>query len=372
LRRGNPAFSVALSTKGDAGAAVTLIKPLKISLATEYTVSLRIDAWTHIFPSAYFARLQSIASATGPLKRWMELTPLYDLEQRFRRMDSFDEYQQILTPSMPPIEDLAEGQAAIDLMRLMNDGLAELVDTHPDRFPAFAGALSLLDPEAAIAEVERAAKLGSVGFQICTHVRGTALDAPRFQPVFDAIAQRNLAIWLHPVRGPQPDYPSETRSHHEIWWCFGWPYDSSVAMARLAFSGIFDRHPELKIITHHMGAMIPYFAGRIEQGWGLEMGARTPPSESHLLPGPLKRPAPDYFRMFYADTALSGSAPATQCGLTYFGPDKVLFASDFPFDAEGGCYLVRETIRALDELNLSTQTRAKIDHGNAQVIIGNT
>jgi hypothetical protein len=194
-------------------------------------------------------------------------------------------------------------------MRLMNEGLAELVGRHPDRFPAFAGTLSLLDPEAAIAEVERAAKLGAVGFQICTHVRGSALDEPRFRPVIDAIAQRYLAIWLHPVRGPQPDYASETRSHHEIWWCFGWPYDSSVAMARLAFSGIFDRHPQLKIITHHMGAMIPYFAGRIEQGWGLEMGARTPPSESHLLPGPLKRPAPDYFRMFYAKP----SAPWTNC-----------------------------------------------------------
>ena len=141
-------------------------------------------------------------------------------------------------------------------------------------------------------------------------------------------------------------------------------------MARLAFSGIFDRHPRLRIITHHMGAMIPYFAGRIEQGWGLEMGARTPASEAHLLPGPLMRPAPDYFRMFHADTALTGSAPATRCGLDYFGSDKVLFASDFPFDAEGGPYLVRETIRALDELRLSAETRARIDHGNALAIIG--
>jgi aminocarboxymuconate-semialdehyde decarboxylase len=99
------------------------------------------------------------------------------------------------------------------------------------------------------------------------------------------------------------------------------------------------------------------------------MGARTPASESHLLPGPLKRPAPDYFRMFYADTALSGSTSATRCGLDYFGPDKVLFASDFPFDAEGGSYLVRETIRALDGLLLSAETRARIDHGNAQAII---
>jgi aminocarboxymuconate-semialdehyde decarboxylase len=76
--------------------------------------------------------------------------------------------------------------------------------------------------------------------------------------------------------------------------------------------------------------------------------------------------------MFYADTALSGSASATRCGLDYFSPDQVLFASDFPFDAEGGSYLVRETIRALDELLLSTEIRAKIDHGNAQAIIRNS
>jgi predicted TIM-barrel fold metal-dependent hydrolase len=99
------------------------------------------------------------------------------------------------------------------------------------------------------------------------------------------------------------------------------------------------------------------------------MGSRTPPSDAHLLPGPLKRPAPDYFRMFYADTALSGSAPATRCGLDYFGADKVLFASDFPFDAEGGAYLVRETIRALDELQLPAEVRAKIDHGNVRAMI---
>ena len=329
----------------------------------------RIDAWTHIFPPAYFARLQTIASAAGPLKRWMELTPLYDLDRRFRLMDQFEGYAQILTPSMPPIEDLAEGAGAVELMRLMNDGLAELVEQHPDRFPAFAGALSLLDPEAAVAEVERVAALGAAGFQICTHVRGVALDDPKFLPVFDAIARRNLSIWLHPVRGPTPDYPTETRSRDEIWWCFGWPYDSSVAMARLVFSGLFDRHPTLRIITHHMGAMIPYFAGRIEQGWGLEMGSRTPPSDAHLLPGPLLKKPQEYFRMFLADTALSGATSATRCGLDYFGADHVLFASDFPFDAEGGSYLVRETIRALDELDLAREVRAQIDRGNIEALV---
>jgi aminocarboxymuconate-semialdehyde decarboxylase len=140
-------------------------------------------------------------------------------------------------------------------------------------------------------------------------------------------------------------------------------------MARLVFSGLFDRHPNLKIITHHMGAMIPYFEGRIVQGWGLEMGARTPPSDADLLPGPLQRPAEDYFKMFFADTALSGAVGATRCGLDYFGADKVVFASDFPFDAEGGSYLVRETIKALDALELTSDVRRQIDIGNIAGII---
>jgi hypothetical protein len=118
-----------------------------------------------------------------------------------------------------------------------------------------------------------------------------------------------------------------------------------------------------------MGAMIPYFAGRIAQGWGLEMGTRTPQADADLLPGPLKRPAEDYFRMFFADTALSGAVGATRCGLDYFGADKVLFASDFPFDAEGGTYLVRETINALDSLELAEPIRRQIDCGNLSDII---
>ena len=98
----------------------------------------RIDAWTHIFPKAYFEKLQTMASVTGPLKRWLKLTSLYDLDHRFRLMDGFEGYRQLLTPSMPAIEDLADGALAVELMRLMNDGLAELVARHPHRFPAFA------------------------------------------------------------------------------------------------------------------------------------------------------------------------------------------------------------------------------------------
>jgi aminocarboxymuconate-semialdehyde decarboxylase len=328
-----------------------------------------VDGWTHIFPSAYFAKLQSIGSATGPLKRWITLKSLYDLDVRFGIMDRFGDYSQLLTPSMPPVEELGDAAEAADLAKLMNDGLAELVGRYPDRFPGFIGALSFLDPDEGVREVSRAVALGARGFQICTHVRGKPLDDPSFLPIFDAIAENGVGIWLHPVRGPVPDYPTLDKSHFEIWWCFGWPYESSVAMAHLVFSGLFDRHPHLRIVTHHMGAMIPFFAGRIDQGWDLEMGSRTPPSDARLLPKVLKKRPSEYFKMFYADTALSGSAGATRCGLDYFGEKQVIFASDFPFDAEGGAYLVRQTIEAIRALKLAPESEAAIDRGNVMRLL---
>jgi predicted TIM-barrel fold metal-dependent hydrolase len=312
-----------------------------------------LDAWTHIFPSAYFEKIQSVSPASGALKRWMTLRSLFDLDQRFRLMDLFEDYRQILTPSMPAFDEIAEPEAAASLARLMNDGLADLVRMHPDRFPYFVAGLPMLAVEAARKEIFRAVQMGAIGFQLPTQVQGLPLDDARFLPIIDAIAETGRPIWLHPIRGPSPDYQTEKKSKFEIWWCFGWPYESSVAMARLVFSGLLDRHPHLRIITHHLGGMIPFFAGRIAQGWGLEMGARTPPADATLLPVPLKHPVSTYFKSFYGDTALSGFAPALKCGLDYFGTEHVVFASDFPFDAEGGSYLVRETIKSIHDLQLS-------------------
>ena len=121
----------------------------------------RIDAWTHILPKRYFAKLQGMGSASGRLKRWLTLTTLFDLDARFRVMDGFRSYRQFLTPSLPPIEDLAEGEAANDLAKLMNDELAELVANHPGRFAGWCGAVSLLDPDAAVKEIDRIAGMGS-------------------------------------------------------------------------------------------------------------------------------------------------------------------------------------------------------------------
>ena len=233
----------------------------------------------------------------------------------------------------------------------MNDGLAELVAKYPERFPAFVGAVSFLDPDAAVREIERAIGIGARGFQICTQVHGLPLDDPKFLPIFDAFAAFGTTVWLHPVRGPVPDYPTRKKSHYEVWWCFGWPYESAVAMSHLVFSGLFDRHPHLRILTHHMGCDDSVFRGTDQSRagiWKWERG-RRPPMPACFRESSKKSPT-EYFKMFHADTALSGATAATRCGLDFFGDSQVVFASDFPFDAEGGEYLVRETIRAIEEL----------------------
>jgi aminocarboxymuconate-semialdehyde decarboxylase len=135
-------------------------------------------------------------------------------------------------------------------------------------------------------------------------------------------------------------------------------------MARLVFAGLFDRHPNIKIITHHMGAMAPYFEGRVGPGWD-QLGTRTTDEDYGAVLKRLQRRPIDYFRMFYADTAVFGAYDATVCGLKFFGADKVVFASDAPFDPERGPMYIRETIAILDRLPISNEEREKIYWKNA-------
>mgnify|MGYP003694772597 CR=1 FL=1 len=183
------------------------------------------------------------------------------------------------------------------------------------------------------------------------------------------MAKYDLPIWMHPFRGPDfADYQTEDRSQFEIWWTFGWPYDTSVAMARLVFEGYFDRFPNLKIIAHHMGAMIPYFEGRLGPGMD-QLGSRTSDIDYTAVLKSLKKRPLDYFKMFYADTAVFGAYDATVCGLKFFGVDHVLFSSDAPFDPEQGPMYIRETITIVDRLEISEADREKIYWRNSAALL---
>jgi predicted TIM-barrel fold metal-dependent hydrolase len=335
---------------------------------------VKLDVFNHILPESFFAEFLHIAGNLKDMgKRSRNLPVIYDINARFKLMDQinaeFGEYQQIISLASPPIESFADASLSPMLAQIANDGMAELVHQHPDRFPAFVAQLPMNNPDAAMKELDRAlTHLGAVGVQLYSNVEGKPLDAPEFAAIFDELAKRDRAIWLHPARsGNFPDYLTEDRSKYEIWWTFGWPYETSVAMARLVFSGMFDRHPNLKIITHHMGAMIPYFEGRVGYGWD-QLGLRTSDENYEALLKSMKKRPLDYFKMFYADTALFGGAAATRCGLDFFGVDRVLFASDTPFEPSPGLY-IRETIRVIEELGLSDEDKQRIYEGNARKLL---
>ena len=331
---------------------------------------MKIDLFTHFFPKRYLQEFIEGGYAGKDIgKRVRNVATIADLDARFRVMDEFGDYQQFLTLPAPPLEIMAGPDESPGLARVANDGLSELVAKHPDRFIGFAAALPMNNPDASVKELDRAlTELGARGVQIFTNVSGRALDNPEFWPLFVEAARRDVPIWMHPARGADfPDYLCEKRSQYEIWWTFGWPYETSAAMARMVFAGFFDRLPNLKIVTHHMGGMVPYFEGRVGYGWD-QLGSRTSDLDyGRLLRAMKKRPV-DYFRMFYADTALFGAAAGTRCGLEFFGLDQVVFASDVPFEPSPGLY-IRETIRCIEALGLSEADKQRIYAGNARRLL---
>ncbi len=303
-------------------------------------------------------------------KRFREIPVLTDLDLRFRIMDRYGDYVQVLTLSSPPIEAMGTPEETPELARLANDGMAQLVAKYPDRFPGFVASLPMNNPEAALREMDRAVTgLGATGVQIFSNVNGRPLDEAEFQPFFAGMAAFNLPVWLHPARSPDfPDYQTEKRSRYDFWWVFGWPYETTIAMGRLVFSGIFDQHPDLMIIAHHMGAMIPFFEERAGSGLD-QLGSRTEDPDDAVALGRLRRRPLDYFRLFYGDTALFGSRPGLECGLAFFGADHILFGTDMPFDPEKGPGYIRETIRCLEEMRASSEEKAKIYEGNARRLL---
>ena len=327
----------------------------------------KIDVFTHIFPKPFHDLMMKVAPNHKDMgKRVRGVPMLANLDERFRVMDLFDDYYQVLSLASPPIEAYADAATAVDLARAANDGMAELVRTYPDRFPGFIASLPMNHPDGLMAEAERSiGELGACGVQVFTNVCGKPLTAPECLPLFGLMAQHDLPIWMHPARGASfPDYLTEDGSKYEIWWTFGWPYETSAAMARIVFEGLFDEYPGLKIITHHMGGMVPYFEGRVGPGWD-QLGSRTSDEDYGAVLDRLKKRPSDYFRMFYADTATFGATAATECGLRFFGVDNVVFASDSPFDPEKGTMYIRETIRILDALDIDDASRDAIYRGNA-------
>jgi len=337
-------------------------------------VTLVVDAFPHILPQPLFDRM--VAAAENPAARdWLNgsrrQTGLYDLDLRLRVMDKLGpEYRQVLTLATPPLEQVASGALLRDLATYANDQMAELCSQYPDRFLGFAAGLPMDDPDAAIRELERATNaLGALGAQIFTNVSGHALDEPRFEPLFQRFAQLDKTIWVHGARSfVHPEFVGDEQSKYGLWLALGWPYEMAMFMARIVIAGVLERYPNLRILTHHGGGMIPTFGQRVGPG---PIGFQGPEHQSEFEPfSRLARPPIDYLRMFYADTTVGGVARTIRTSIEFFGIDHVMFGSDWPFGPTTEEANIPPTLRAIDELSLSAEEQSKLLGANAQRVLG--
>jgi len=330
-----------------------------------------IDAYNHFFPKRYYDALLETPAGTKDLgKRVRGIPALSNLDERRRVVGMFEDYAQLLSLGLPAVERLWGPDKAPEMARIGNDGLAEIVERHPDQFVGYSALLPMNVPEAAVREAERVLANGANAVQIASNVNGRPLDEPEFWPIFEVIAKSGRPILLHPARTREmPDYPTEKHSKYEICSVLGWPYETGVTLARLVFSGIMDRYPDLKVIAHHLGGVIPYLEGRVGHSWD-QLGARTSDEDYASLLKRLKKRPYDYFKDFYGDTAVEGARAATVCGLDFFGAEHVLFASDCPFDKEKGPGYIRSTIAVIESLGLTAADKERVCHGNARRMFG--
>ena len=330
-----------------------------------------IDAFNHFFPKRFFEGFLDTPAARKDMgKRVRGIPALHDLGQRLAIVDSFADYSQVLSLAMPAIDRLWSPEQAPEWAKIGNDELAELAAKHSGHFPGYAASLPMNAPEAAVREAERALNNGANAIQLHTNVDGAPLDEERFLPIFEVIEKSGKPILLHPIRTREmADYRNEKHSRYEINSVIGWPFETGAALARLVFSGVIDRFPDLKIITHHLGGIIPYFEGRVAHSWD-QLGVRTSDEDYSLILKRLKKRPFDYFKGFYGDTALAGARAPTICGISFFTPDHVLFASDCPFDPEKGKGYIRATIEVMESLDLPRADMEKICHGNAERMFG--
>jgi predicted TIM-barrel fold metal-dependent hydrolase len=338
--------------------------------------TMKIDVFPHIMPPKYVEALHKKTPVKPYTGRFgiPTMPSMYDVDDRLRVMDRFEGYCQILNISLPAVEDVAEPKVAVDLAKIANDEMAELVMKYPDRFLGAAACLPLNDMDEALNELDRAiTELSFRGIQITTTIMDKPIDSPEFEPLFERMSYYNLPILLHPrfmQSGPRAfpitiaTTPYKTLMEETAHWAqlpYYWPYETTVAMGHIVYSGLLDKYPNLTIITHHCGGVTPFQAHRVNAFRDFS-GMRIKNSKTFRV---WTRKPLDYYKVIYGDTACYGNKSVLMCGYDFFGADHILFGTDMPWDNQNGHRFIRDTIRSVEEMEISEEEREMIFSGNA-------
>jgi aminocarboxymuconate-semialdehyde decarboxylase len=317
-----------------------------------------IDIHAHFVPEEYLRLIETEGQSYGVSLRpgpngpfivmgQVAIGPItaryHDFSLRLKVMDAQGVAVHALS-LMPPMVYWADGSLGLRLAKLVNDAMAGAARLHPDRFVSLA-TLPLQDPEAAIAEAERAVtELGCSGIYLGTNVRGKELTDSSFLPVFERIHALRVPIFLHPLNV----IGAQRLTNYYLHNLLGNPFDTAVAAANLIFSGLLDRFPKLEICLPHAGGALPYLIGRLNHGWKVRQECRA-----------LKRPPSSYLRRFTYDT-ISHAPESLNYLINLVGVDRVMMGSDYCFDMG-----YERPVKVVSVLKLSRADQEKILGGNA-------
>jgi aminocarboxymuconate-semialdehyde decarboxylase len=327
---------------------------------------VRIDAFTHVLTPRYRERVFDLLRARGDdsavhYERMLTADPtLTDLDARLRAMDEIGaDYRQVLVMGHTSVEH-EEPETAAALAAVGNEELAQIASEHPDRFAGWVAQVALQDGERGLEAAERAiTEQGALGAQVFTAMQGRSLDHPDYEPFFGLMARLDRAIWIHPNRTVQwSDFPlTEPQSKFGLYARAGWPTDTTVTMTRLVYAGYLERWPELKIVVHHSGGTVPMIAGRLKT---MQPGPDTDEIAKRLSHPPLV-----YLKRFYADTANFGNPVALRAALEFFGPEHVLFGTDFGFSPT----FAPETIDDVETVITDPDVKQAVYEDNARRVL---
>jgi aminocarboxymuconate-semialdehyde decarboxylase len=272
-----------------------------------------------------------------------------DIDYRQRVLDEHGVDTQVLSFTTPGVH-VETPALAVEWARMVNDAFARVVGERKGRFTALA-TLPLNDPAASVAELERAMNdLGLPGAMVFSNVNHVALADERFAPLWKKADDLNAVIYIHPTD------PAGVEAMLDFWLMplVGFLMDTTLAAARLVFSGVVDRHPRIRWVLTHMGGAVPYLAERFDRGYRAFEECRRN----------ISRPPSEYLREFYYDT-VNFNPSAVRLALDFAGEDRILAGSDYPHQI-GSIPLMLQTIRDMD---LPLLTKDKILGANARRLL---
>ena len=335
-----------------------------------------IDAYSHFWPEGFSDTLRQ--TNYGPLMETAEFADhliertrdYTNVDSRVTKLNRYEFDLQVATPDIQRLEisypnpAITEKFDVFEIERILNEGMSEASRLSGGKIVCSAGnPLKLFDrdEERALEEMRFAIKdLKLKGFEIPSNQSGRSIE--RYQSFWKQAESLGAIVWIHPVN-PVSFVGRPYENEYDLTHVFGWPFETTLAVSRLVQSSIIRKYPQLKIISHHMGGMIPFFAGRISESYGNDFENSSSTSDSSSLM--------DFYKVFYYDTAVGGSPAAIKCGYEVFGEEKLVLSTDYPFGSNGGDKRLATYPKLVEGLEIPNTAKDKILDQNMRRLLEN-